>query len=174
MFPLIQSEQQVNKCLGKEYEHCRLYSSLSGEWCCQYSPISGKANTLWTRVLGEKGMEKLWLLTGTSCFLSLGVSSTMFAVAGNKHNNNKKNLKPSRYSCATHTASLHTAWWHAVIGADCCTLKFYTENNTKNVPISKGSYHFFRKSEGNIWQRKQKIQTICPCRYSVSVPFHFS
>lgn len=70
-------------------------------------------------------------------------------IAGNKHNNNKKKLKPFRYSCATHTASLHTAWWHAVIGADCCTLKFYTENNTKNVPISKGSYHFFRKSESN-------------------------
>lgn len=126
-----------------------------------------------TCVLGEKGMEKLWPLTGTPCSLTLGVSSTMFAIAGNKHNNNKKKLKPFRYSCATHTASLHTAWWHAVIGADCCTLKFYTENNTKNVPISKGSYHFFRKSEGNIWQRKQKIQTICPCRYSVSVPFRF-
>lgn len=82
-------------------------------------------------------------------------------------------LEPhERYSCATHTASLHTAWWHAVIGADSCTLKFYTENDTKNVPISKGSYHFFQEKWRQYLTKEIEnanylsLQRLCLCSFS--------
>ena len=73
-----------------------------------------------------------------------------------------------RCSCATHPAGLHTGRLLAAIVTGFCTLKFHT---SKKSPAPRKDIVLW----GN-WRQHvtQVMQTICPCRNSVFVPFHLA
>lgn len=182
--PLTHSELQANKPFRKRrwvsWARVTRWQSLvpllSQVWEGKYS--------LNMHELEKKSREILWQLTETPCYLSLGVSSTIFATAVNENEFLKDQIarlatqirfiSPREstsgvlgvgvcHSRVRDAAGLHTGQWHAAAVTSSCTLKFY---------IGKGKLSFCEEKRRQ--HVTKEMQTICPCGDSAFVPFHLA